>query len=137
MKYLGIILIVLAVIILGGYIVKGSGTGNNQNPMANNNQNPAQTTVPQSPNTIIYTDNGFSPGTITVKVGTPVTFINQSSEDMWVASNPHPIHTDLSGFDEKQSVSNGGSYTYTFEKAGTWGFHNHKNPTMTGTVIVQ
>lgn len=111
----------------------GCGT-TQQTPSANA---PSQPAVMNNTNTITYTDNGFSPQTITVKVGTPVTFVNQSSTGMWVASNPHPVHTDLPGFDEKQSVDSGGSYTYTFEKVGSWGFHNHRNPSDGGTVIVQ
>jgi len=85
---------------------------------------------------ITYTDGGFNPKTVTVKVGTTVTFMNDSSGLMWVASDPHPVHTLLSGFDELNSVSKGGSYEYTFTKVGTWTYHNHMNPSLKGTVVV-
>jgi len=87
--------------------------------------------------TVAYNDQGFTPAVLTVKAGTAVTFVNQSSGTMWVASNPHPTHTDLPGFDEHTAVPNGGTYTYTFVKAGTWGYHNHVNPSDGGTVVVQ
>jgi plastocyanin len=83
-----------------------------------------------------YAENGFSPLVITVKVGTAVTFTNSSTKNMWVASNPHPAHTGLPGFDELKSVASGGTYTYTFTKVGTWKYHNHILPSDTGTVIV-
>ena len=81
------------------------------------------------------TDSGFAPSP-TVKVGTTVTFVNESSGQMWVASDPHPIHTLLPGFDQKASVGKGGTYEYTFVKVGTWTYHNHMNPSTKGTVVV-
>lgn len=90
-----------------------------------------------SASVIKYTDNGFDPKTITVKAGSPVTFVNESSKQMWVASNPHPVHTDLTGFDMKKGVAQGGTYTFTFTKAGNWGFHDHLNPSDTGVVVAE
>ncbi len=92
---------------------------------------------PKGPSTVEYTNSGFSPASLTVKVGDTVTFVNHSSNQMWVASNPHPIHTDLSGFDEKTAVGNGGSYSYTFTTAGTHNYHNHVHASDGGTIIVQ
>lgn len=85
---------------------------------------------------ITYTDNGFEPFTITIKINTNVTFTNKSNGMMWIASNPHPAHTDLPGFDQKNSIGKGGLYTYTFSKIGTWKYHNHNAPEKTGVVIV-
>lgn len=85
---------------------------------------------------VTLTDNGFAPSPVTVKAGTTVTFVNESSGPMWVASDPHPIHTLLPGFDELTSVNRGGTYDYTFIKVGTWTYHNHRAPSVKGTVIV-
>ena len=84
---------------------------------------------------VTLTDTGFAPSP-TVKVGTTVTFVNESSRQMWVASDPHPTHVNLPGFDQLTGVEKGGTYEYTFAKVGTWGFHNHLNPSAKGTVIV-
>lgn len=86
--------------------------------------------------TVAYTDTGFAPKTVTVKKGTNITFINSSSKSMWVASAVHPTHQLLPGFDQLKSVSVGGSYEYTFEKVGTWKYHNHVQASDTGTVVV-
>lgn len=86
--------------------------------------------------TVAYTDGGFAPNTLTVKKGTNVTFTNQSSKGMWVASALHPTHQLLPGFDQLKSVANGGTYEYTFEKVGTWKYHNHVAASDTGTVVV-
>lgn len=104
---------------------------------------PVQTTQTESPqgeattNTVSYTDRGFVPATLTVKQGAVVTFINQSSGSMWVASNPHPVHTLYPGFDEKASVAKGGSYSFTFEKIGSHPYHNHLHPGNQGTIVVE
>lgn len=85
---------------------------------------------------VTYTDAGFAPASVTVKAGAVVTFVNEGNGPMWVASDPHPSHSLLPGFDAKKNVLKGEAYEYTFAKAGTWTYHNHLNPGMTGTVIV-
>jgi plastocyanin len=85
---------------------------------------------------VSYTDDGFSPGVITVKVGTPVIFTNNSKNSLWVASSVHPTHLELPGFDQLKSVTSGGTYEYVFVKTGTWKYHNHMLPDDTGVVIV-
>ncbi len=86
--------------------------------------------------TITYTDSGYTPSTITVKKGTTVTWVNQSSGGMWTASALHPTHMLLPGFDQLKSVAKGGTYDYTFAKVGTWKYHNHVQASDTGTVVV-
>ncbi|MEJ0021589.1 MAG: cupredoxin domain-containing protein [Candidatus Doudnabacteria bacterium] len=98
----------------------------------------AQTTtqaVSQTPE-IDMTSKGFNPAAVTIKQGATVIFKNTDSEGHWPASNPHPTHTDLPGFDALQPVTPGSTYSYTFTKLGTWGFHDHLNPTTHGSVIV-
>ncbi|MBI4099425.1 cupredoxin domain-containing protein [Candidatus Microgenomates bacterium] len=84
-----------------------------------------------------YTATGFSPATVTIKKGQTVKFVNKSGSSMSVASNPHPTHTDYPGFDQFKSTSKGQTeYDFAFDKVGTWGYHNHLNPSDGGTVIV-
>lgn len=87
--------------------------------------------------TIRYSSSGFTPSTITVDVGTTVTFINDSSKSMRVASSVHPTHKDLPGFDQLKGSGKGTSYTYTFNKAGEWSYHNHLSSGHQGKVIVK
>ncbi len=83
-----------------------------------------------------YTDSGFAPKSVTVKVKTAVIWTNNSGGLMWVASAPHPQHTDLPGFDQLKSVGKGETYSYTFTKVGSWKYHNHVSPKDFGTVVV-
>lgn len=86
--------------------------------------------------TVVYTDNGYQPKSLTIKKGTRVTFRNDSASSMWTASGTHPTHQLLPGFDQKQSVGKGGTYEYTFTSVGTWQYHNHVNPSDVGYIVV-
>lgn len=97
--------------------------------------------------TVRYTADGFSPSTVTVKKGTAVTFVNETTGEMWVASDEHPTHTGYDGTNKDehcaQSVTPafdqcgvGQAYTFVFDKAGTWSFHNHREDDDHGTVVV-
>ncbi len=85
---------------------------------------------------VTYSSSGFQPAVVTVKVGEMVSFANDSSLQMWIASNSHPKHDILPSFDQKTSVAKGGSYEYTFQDVGTWRYHNHNAPSDQGTVVV-
>ena len=86
---------------------------------------------------VSYTKDGFKPETITVPLGTPIAFTNQTEDKMWVASNPHPAHTTLKEFDADRGFGTGESYTFTFTTPGTWKYHDHLNPSRGGIVIVR
>ena len=98
--------------------------------------------------TVIYTAQGFSPSSVTIAKGATVTFVNESGGPMWVASGPHPAHTGYSGTERTAHCPDtagvafdqcavGDSYTFTFERAGTWPYHDHVNASKFGKVIVE
>lgn len=86
--------------------------------------------------TVTYYSSGFSPSIVRIKKGDKVTFINRSSTQMWVASDPHPLHTGLSGFDAGKGIAKNESYSFTFMRTGNFGYHNHLSPSHSGTVVV-
>ena len=81
---------------------------------------------------VIYTNSGYSPLELIIKVGDTVTFKNESSNGMWTASGMHPSHVVYSGtslqshcpdtsntsFDECQSSKSGESWSFKFDKKG-------------------
>lgn len=87
--------------------------------------------------TVQYTNNGFQPKKLTVPVGTMVEFVNQSNLEMWVASNVHPSHEILPTFDQFKGAPKGKSYMYTFDKPGSWTYHDHNNPAFEGVITVE
>ena len=85
---------------------------------------------------IDYDGSAYTPSSVNIKVGDWVFFRNKSTVDFWPASNPHPTHTDYPGFDALQPIAPGGEYKFQFQKAGSWGFHDHLNPLVRGVVNV-
>jgi plastocyanin len=71
----------------------------------------------------------FSPGTITVKTGTTITFKNSDN----VA---HTATADGGSFDTG-NIGAGASATVTFSSAGNFPYHCNYHSGMTGTVVVQ
>lgn len=120
------------------FVLAKKGNYNYNTPAAS----PAATAIvpPGSPvqtqNTITLSTSGFSPAVLTVKVGDKVTWINQSGQEATVNSSPHPAHTDYQPLN-LGSFPDGGTLSLTFDKPGTYKYHNHLEPSQTGTIIVQ
>lgn len=93
--------------------------------------------------TVKYSDAGFEPREITITKGTTVTFVNNTEIPLWAVTNPHPDHTDYPAFDAAANRQQGDmpkpgeDFAFTFEQAGTFGYHNHAAPEHTGTIIVK
>lgn len=143
---------VLIYLVIGGVVygliyyfalTKKGGYSSNTAPSYNQSQQGSQNPSTQPKNeqkmtsaTIEY-NKGFSPKTITVKVGTAVTWVNKDTDPLQVASNPHPAHTDYSALNSVGLIQPGASKSFTFPAAGTFGYHNHLEPNNAGTVIVE
>lgn len=81
-------------------------------------------------------EDEYTPGSLRIRKGTKVTFKNASESLRWPASDLHPSHGVYSEFDPKEFVKQGESWSFTFDKAGEWGYHDHLAPYITGTITV-
>jgi plastocyanin len=124
-----VIITVALVAVIGGIIIIGGQNSGTDEPT----QVPADI-EPQA--SVRITADGFEPATLSVEAGTTVEWINEDDSPHRVASNPHPEHTDLGGLDSMEPISPGGTYRFTFEEAGEFGYHDHLNPTENGTIVV-
>lgn len=138
-------LLAAAVIVSGCLGTTDPGTSE---PM---NETSEPTSLPdRDSNTVYLTESGFSPSTVTVEQGETVTWINNASTPMEVASNRHPTHTNYAGTTRNSHCQNGDQtsaafdqcqegdrFSFTFEKTGNWGYHNHENAGQAGTIIVE
>ena len=100
----------------------------------------APTVTTGTEHTVEMTATGFSPNTLTIKVGDKVTFVSKDNIQHWPASVIHPTHCEYKGcnvFDSRKGLSQGESYSIVFDLAGNWKYHNHLNPGLTGTIVVQ
>lgn len=158
------IVLVIIIVIVGSYVLfKGpkaqapttetpttSVPNSTENTETENMENEDATVLPAE-NIITYTGEGYSPDTLTIKLGETVTWKNESSSGMWTASAMHPSHIVYSGtslqehcpddeevaFDACGSVQPGNSWSFTFNKQGTWKYHNHLIPKYFGTIVVE
>ena len=78
----------------------------------------------------------FDPPELKIKKGDTVIWTNASSRQVWPASAVHPTHQELPGFDSLRGISAGESYSFRFDKPGSWRYHDHLNPALTGGVRV-
>lgn len=92
---------------------------------------------PPAPAAVEITKAGFYPATISVKKGSVVTWTNKDTKPHQVASDPHPTHTALPGLGSIV-LTKGDSFSFIFEKTGTYTYHDHLNPLkFKGTIIVE
>lgn len=133
----GLILGAVAVLVIValGFLIKGNGffTASRATKPANR---PMETSRGATI-TVDYTNQGYSPAVARLHTGDTVIFVNGSTHPMWIASDPHPVHSAYPEFDAKRSYAPGESYSFTFEKAGSWGYHNHLQPTDAGKVVIE
>ena len=144
-KYLVLIIIVLLLVLgfLGKDQIGSLMYGSNPQPAPQvttptitPKTSPATSSAAVEQNVVTLTANGFSPSPLTVKASTSVTFINKSGSKATVNSAPHPVHTNYPPLN-LGSFADGGTLSYKFDKPGTYGYHNHLNPSQTGQVVVQ
>ncbi|OGF62603.1 hypothetical protein A2926_01030 [Candidatus Giovannonibacteria bacterium RIFCSPLOWO2_01_FULL_44_40] len=86
---------------------------------------------------VVREDGSFDPREVKIGKGGKVTWVNRSRNPVWPASAVHPTHLLYPGFDARQSVAYGRSYSFVFEKVGSWKYHDHLNTGMTGVVVVE
>jgi len=87
--------------------------------------------------TISMNSSGFSPANLTIKAGDTVRFVNNDTTNHWPASDVHPVHAIYPEFDARADIIPGGEWSFTFEKVGEWGMHDHRSPVTTGKIIVE
>jgi plastocyanin len=142
-----IVSIIVVVLLVGG--IYAITTKDSPSTPAESLPETSTTTQSTSPEAVSvkYTADGFSPKTLTIKKGQSVTWTNETGNPLWVASDPHPQHTDYDGTartehcdntnpDAFDACSPTNSFTFTFNKEGTWKYHNHAASSNIGEIIV-
>lgn len=104
-----------------------------------------------SEHAVEFSSSGYFPSTLTIKIGDTINFVNEDVRLTWPASDIHPTHTVYPGssiskcgtseenkiFDACKGLQQGESYSFTFNEAGTWSYHDHLSPGKKGTIIVE
>lgn len=132
-----VIIVVVGLVVLGG--------NKNQTQTSPTNQSVEQPTTPQAQSqqqqqvttlTITADSSGFSPAILTVKTGTRVIWANKTGGDISVNSAEHPTHRLFPELNLGH-IPNDSNGSVVFDKPGTYKYHDHYNPSRTGTVVVE
>jgi plastocyanin len=82
-----------------------------------------------TPNTVTISSSAFGPSSLSVQVGTVVTWKNNDAI-------PHTATSNNGTTFNTGNIAPGGSATYTATTAGTFPYHCEVHPGMTATLIV-
>lgn len=146
MRYTIIAVALIVVLGIGYYFMTSgsSGTPTYTAPTTDNStantpapSAPAQTTptpIPpitktSSSMTVSIKNFAFSPSTLSVKVGTKVTWTNNDSV-------PHTVTSDSGGLLNSPTLSPGQSFSFTFSTPGSTAYHCAIHTMMKGTITV-
>lgn len=85
---------------------------------------------------VMMKENNYEPKDLSIKKCTKVVFKNVSSEPHWPASDIHPTHGIYPEFDPREPIESGSEWSFVFDRAGAWKYHDHLNPATRGVIEV-
>jgi hypothetical protein len=85
---------------------------------------------------IVLTETGYEPKDVIVRQGTKVIFSTTRGTSHWPASNLHPSHGIYPAFDPLKPVDKDKSWSFDFDRVGTWNFHDHLRSYFRGSITV-
>ncbi|GAC1392887.1 MAG: hypothetical protein NVSMB46_09800 [Candidatus Saccharimonadales bacterium] len=125
--------IIIAVVALGaiafGVIASNNHSSNSYSSNDNKSMQNTAAPAPIAPNSVTIKDYMFTPAKMTVKVGTTITWTNQDS-------TKHTVTKDSGDGPDSEFFGMGKTFTYTFNKAGTYTYHCDPHPYMHGSIEV-
>ena len=126
-------IVVVTILVIGGTVAlthksnnnATQNTSNTSSTSSNSNQTPAT-------GTINIKNMMFTPSQISVQKGGTVTWTNNDS----IA---HTVIDDLSnvGGPASGNIEPGSTYSFTFDKTGSFQYHCSIHPSMRGTIVVK
>jgi len=108
--------LLLALVVMGLFVTGQPSQMSSENATANTGE-------------VVILNFAFEPATLTVNVGTKVTWINRDDD-------PHTVTDTEKRFGSK-ALDTGDRFTTEFTKPGTYNYYCALHPKMTGQVIVK
>lgn len=132
-----IAVVVVIILAVGGWLIFGKNNSNNGSLYGGSNNTPSQSNSNNSNQTtssgkISIQNMQFTPSQISIAKGGTVTWTNNDSIT-------HTVIDDLSnvGGPASGDIAPGQTYTFTFDKTGSFQYHCRIHPSMRGTIVVK
>ncbi len=116
----------LAILMVVGSVLIGS-CSSKSNPTSSNSSGGGG--GGGTPNAVSISGFAFSPGSLSVKVGTTITWTNKDAAI-------HTVTSDDGKFTSSENLGQGATYSFTFNTAGSYPYRCAIHPSMTGTITV-
>ena len=122
---------IVIIAIIGAYLYINGYIPQLNLPFLNSQNETGNTSLPETGQHNIEISNfAFSPSSIAIKAGDTVIWTNMDSVG-------HTITSDSGNELQSEAVSNGETYSHTFENAGTYLYHCSIHTSMKGEIIVE
>jgi plastocyanin len=137
----GLIAVVVVIILaVGGWLAFGNKSNDNSSNTTSTSSNASQqsNTTPNNQQQtsasgkVSIQNMQFTPSQVTITKGGSVTWTNNDS-------TTHTVTDDLSnvGGPNSGNIAPGESYSFTFDKTGSFQYHCSIHPSMRGTIVVK
>lgn len=128
------------IVVAGIWLLAGSKKSTPSPSPASNlltSQESASPSAEVSQNVVNILSSGFMPQTITIKARESVTWVNEDTASHQVNSAVHPTHQVYPPLNSVELIKAGESKSLMFPDAGSFKYHDHLNPSLTGTIVVE
>ncbi len=141
-----VVVVVLLLAIVGWFFLRPKQTIEapvssqpTQTPVSSTSASPSAATdsANMEKNVVTISSAGFTPKDTTIKVGDIIVWTNGDAANHTVNSDPHPTHTLYPILNKVGLIKVGEKKSLQFTQAGTYKYHDHLNPSLTGSVTVQ
>ena len=122
-------LLLIAVLALSLGACSATATGPSNVPQVNQAPTPAPSGAAADPNGVSIASFAYAPATLTVKVGSTVTWTNNDTAG-------HTVTADDGSFGSK-TLAAGDAFSHLMDRAGTYSYHCAIHSSMTATIVVQ
>lgn len=97
---------------------------------------PCEPTADSQTITVSFTGSAFEPANVSARACDTLRFVNNSSRLTVPAVGPHPSHDAYPELDAGEPLKQGEVFELMLNRLGTFSFHDHRVPTITGEIII-
>ncbi|MGH7157418.1 MAG: cupredoxin domain-containing protein [Candidatus Saccharimonadales bacterium] len=132
MRRTGWLIVLIVILIAAAAIALATHNSNSPQPATNSQGSSSSSSNQPASGVINIRDMMFTPSQITVAKGGTVTWTNNGT-------TTHEVVDDLSnvGGPDSGTISPGGTYSFMFNRTGSFQYHDPSHTSMRGTIVVK